>query len=473
MADLNSMALAGADVSPEATQPLVARDRAPGGWRTLQALVGLGYLFLFWDIYDRYLSVVWGYTGLYHRPMTAWETAFIVVSVGVVSFLMPRQLGRPSAVVAWFLYAFAYVPTIAMTFMIGSRASIAYVPSLLALTFAMTMVMLVAQWRIPPSARPAVPPDGTVMAVLLAGAAVLFVILAYTYRGILSFASIEDVYVQRFAASEVGGGLIGYCRTYFPYVFAQGLVALGLVVKRFRLLIIPGLASFLLAYMIDASKIALIIPVAMFAVYAAVVLGRATSMLATLSLAIMSAICSLLTSHTALVRLIADLVLLRSIAIPGQTFAQYADLFTARGYTYWSNVRGVNALVPPPAAFAHDPSWPVLGQIVGVEFYGFESRMNANANLFAGEGVAAAGPVGVIVIGVLLLVWLRVFDLAARGWDRTFVVLIAVPLSLSLTNVHLSTLLLSFGGAFWPAFLAFYKPNARHPGLPRYAGAGR
>jgi hypothetical protein len=84
--------------------------------------------------------------------------------------------------------------------------------------------------------------------------------------------------------------------------------------------------------------------------------------------------------------------------------------------------------------------------------------LNANANLFAADGVAAAGALGVAVIGIALAVWLWVLDRASAGWSQKFGVLITLPMAVSLTNGSLFTTLLSFGGLFWTLTFYFYKP---------------
>ncbi|MCM3576530.1 hypothetical protein M3172_25700, partial [Mesobacillus subterraneus] len=117
-------------------------------------------------------------------------------------------------------------------------------------------------------------------------------------------------------------------------------------------------------------------------------------------------------------------------------------------------------IIPAPPGFANNPSWPVLGQIVGDAYFGPLIRLNANANLFAGEGVAAGGVPGLLIIGLVWIVWLRVFDICSLGWNRIFVLLVTAPLSLLLTNTHLSTLLISFGGLFWMLLLYYHKPSA-------------
>jgi hypothetical protein len=99
--------------------------------------------------------------------------------------------------------------------------------------------------------------------------------------------------------------------------------------------------------------------------------------------------------------------------------------------------------------------------IVGDEYYGdVVSDVNANANAFAGEGVAAGGFIGLLVIGLLMMAWLRAVDVVASRWSLPLVTLVMLPVALCLTNVHLSTVILSFGGGFWILVLLWARPQA-------------
>lgn len=412
-------------------------------------IAGVTYLLTFSHIYRTYISPTWEYTGLYYRQLGFWELSFQIAVVAVASAFLPGRIDKPSALIVWLLYAFVFIPTVAITFMIGFHPSSFYVTSLIALALALILCSIVSK-RSEKPVQDTAPPSEIFVQIMLAGFVLSALALLVVYREILSFAAIDDVYTQRFAASDMDSGAItAYLRTYFTYVFSPALIAIGMVMPRRRWMILLGAGGYLLSYMIDASKIALVIPLAI------IVLGIMRSYRLdstayfTGGLGILAAFTSLFTNASAFVRFLVDLVLLRSIAIPGQTFSQYYDLFSQHGYTFWSNTRIINLVVPPPAAFRSDPLWPTLGSIVGTEFYGPNSRMNANANLFAGEGVAAAGPIGVLVIALLLAWWLHYLDRASREWSATFSLTVMVPVGLGLTNVHLTTLLLSFGGFFW------------------------
>jgi hypothetical protein len=158
--------------------------------------------------------------------------------------------------------------------------------------------------------------------------------------------------------------------------------------------------------------------------------------------------------------LVINVLIFRAIAVPGQVFTQYYDYFSQNGFTWWSNVRGINLIVPPPEALARDPKWPAIGRIVGEEYYGhLVTGVNANANAFAGDGIAAGGLIGLFVVGLFMMIWLRVLDVVSSRWSLPLVTLVMLPVALCLSNVHLTTVILSFGGGFWLLVLFLSRPE--------------
>lgn len=432
--------------------------------RYLSVLFTILYLFFFMDAYKNYISIEWGYTGLLYSDLSSWEYLFIYLATFSVAYFLPTRLDRPSSAIIWLLTMMVFVPTLPLTFMTGSRSASSYYLILTALTIVLVTAGYTSDKGISTQGQ-YVELDKKFVAVFFGIFSFLLLVLYYEFNSILSFASIEETYDQRFLASEVGGGVIGYFRTYFLYVFTPFLFAVGLRYQKFLYLLPIGMLGYLFTYMIDASKIALVIPILMVGFFVVMRWFDGKVYYLSAGIAVLTVVSGQLVEYSRPFKIFADLVLLRSIAIPAQTFAQYADLFSARGYTWWSNVRFINLYVDPPSGFAADPNWPVLGRIVGTEYYGAQSLNNANANLFSGEGVAAAGVLGVLIIGVALIGWLIALDRASRGWDRFIALLLCVPLGMGLTNTHLSTLLLSFGGIFWLAIFQLYKPG-NVKGLP-------
>lgn len=433
--------------------------------RLTAVFLGLLYMLLFRQVYWSYISVEWGYTGLIYRDLNFFELAFIYLSVSVVSWFVPIRMDRPSSVIIWFLYAIIYVPTMSITLMIGMFPAKAYVADLLALSVGMIIICRTTRYSIGELDHDGAQPGPNFARVILVVFLVLSLTIFFYFKDIMTFASIDDVYVQRFVAADMTSGVTGYARAYYGYLLSPLMIAMGVCNRARWGLAALGVAGFIMSYMIDASKISLVIPLIMIGAgllfsWRGLKLYHLTG--AMIFLCLLSAT---LTSSTRLVRFLADLVLLRTVSIPAQTFAQYFDVFYQKGYTWWSNVTGLNLVLPVPAAFRSDQFWPVLGQIVGAEYYGFASRVNLNANPFVGEGVAAGGWVGVIVISAAISLFLYALDKLSIGWDRRFVLVLMVPIGLTLTNVHLSTFLVSFGGLAWLLMFRFYKPP--HPARAR------
>lgn len=444
-----------------ASENRFAREIGP---RLISSALSVIYLFLFINIYRDYLSVEWSYMRFFYSEMSNTQNVYIYVSVIISTFFLPTNINTPSSVILWLLTMFVLIPTLPITFMIGQQPHLYYYLSLSVLTFIIVVANILSSnvsREFKKDIEPKFSPDSGMIYAFSVIFFIMFIMQYFVFSSILSFASIEDTYFQRADAADAGNGIIAYVRTYFTYVFSSFFIVLGIVYKKYKYYFFLGLLGYLFTYLIDASKIALVIPIAICGFFVVIRMFNGKVYVLTASMAILTFLCGLLVSYSTSVKIFADLFLLRSIAIPAQTYALYFDLFGSKGYTWWSNVRFVNQYVDPPAAFAGDPNWPLLGRIVGTEYYGVQSDLNANANLFAGEGVAAAGTLGIFVIGIALIMWLFALDRLSRKWDRTFIVLLCLPMGMGLTNVHLSTLLLSFGGLFWLVFFYCYRPNTQ------------
>ena len=410
-----------------------------------------------------YLYVNREYHGFTYRPPEPIEVATIVSLVLAVAFVLPIRLSRPSSVIVLFMFLMVYVPSVVITLCLDVPDRLTqYGPSLCALAAAFIAASLASRAPLREARSVETTPGGGFTRSIFALWIVSGGVLLYAFGSIMSLASFVDVYVQRELGAAEGLGM-GYLQTYFSTVLSPALFAIG-IVRRQWLPLIAGLIGCFLMYAIAAQRAVLLIPVAMLAVHF-MYSGRAFRRSLAMPIVIISALIStcVFFSDSIAGTLATVFIVDRSFALPGLTFSQYHDIFGTYGYTFWSHVRGIDLLVPPPMGFVNYPDWPGLGYIVGSIFYG--SRIhNVNANPFSADGLAAAGAPGVLVIGVLFAVWLYLLDRAARGWDRRYAILATVPMALLLTNAQLFTVLLSFGGAFWLLLFALYKPGARRSG---------
>lgn len=409
-----------------------------------------------------YLNPVWGYYGYSYRDPGAADLALMALLVVVGAALLPTRIAKPSSIVVLLLFVVVYVPTIVLTLALDAPRLELYGLGLSMLGLGFGCACVSARSSSSDQRESAQQVPGTTFTlVVLAAWVFCCAILIANYRSILTFAFESEVYTQRAAGTATTLGL-GYVQTYFANVLSPGLIALGVVKRRWSLVAV-GMAGCVLMYMIAAQRTVLLLPIAMFAVLFALRVRSGILRTSSFLLVFLGAV-EILSVSLYLDNVVASLMSLflvnRTLGLPGLTFSQYYDVFGNFGFTWWSHVRGVDFFVAAPASYWNDALWPNLGRMIGDRVYQ-NYQNNANANLFVGDGVAAAGALGVFVIGMALAVWLAVMDRVARGWDRTFVILVIVPVALSLTNGHLFSTLLSFGGLFWMVMLYAFGSAAR------------
>jgi hypothetical protein len=407
-----------------------------------------------------YLDPEWDYFGFTYWEPDLFNSLLMVGLVTLGALVMPTVLGRPSSIVLLALFIVVYVPTIVITLCLTADAFETYGQSLIVLGAGFAVACLAARARIRKPLQPGRPNDRFMLIVLAAWAACA-VILVAAYASVMRFVSLENIYDQR-AAGQSTSLAMGYVQTYFSIVFSPALIALGLTKSRW-LLVVLGAIGCLIMFMINAQRTVFMLPFLIVGLH--VLLQSRFEVLRTSSFSLLLlAGATWLIASTYQDSLVATFfgiyLVFRMLCIPGLTYSQYYDLFSRDGFTWWSHVKGLNLLIPAPPSYVNDSAWPNLGYVVGDRIYQ-SYDMNANANLFVGDGVAAAGALGVAVISCAFAVCLYWLDRTARGWDSRFTVLVIAPIAITLTNGQLFTMLLSFGGAFWMLVFYLYKPGVR------------
>lgn len=407
-----------------------------------------------------YLHPVWEYYGFTLAPLGALEVFLITALVTCGALSMPKTIDSASAVVLLMLYVVVYVPAIVITLSLDTNRLERYLVSLLmlAIAFGVSCMGARAKSRTPP---PTHPPDASFIRAVFIGWLVLCALLLAAYFPIMTFSGLDDIYDQRAAGASTNVWM-GYAQTYFGNVVSPALIALGLTRSRLRWVLV-GTAGCVIIYMINAQRTIFLLPIAMIGLDRLLTSKRPllrTTAFPMLLLATLVVWTTIFNEDNVVASILALFLVFRTLSIPGLTFSQYHDLFATEGYTWWSHIKGLDLFIPPPPLLAKDPSWPGLGYIVGDRVYS-NVENNVNANLFSGDGLAAAGSFGVMVIGIVLALWLIALNRATRGWDARFSTLVALPLGLALTNGHFFTTMLSFGGIFWLLVFYFCKPSSR------------
>ncbi|MFN3860913.1 MAG: hypothetical protein ACK4R2_05540 [Roseateles sp.] len=458
--------MSGLDISHAPSRPAtsVSRTQPVSLWRRLLFLAFvLAYAAAFYDAYLSYLNPVWSYFGFTYEPLDANRTAVGVFLLVVTALLQCPVLSSPQALIAFLLYANVYIPGLVTSLLLRKDALDAYGPFLLAISIVFACVGYALSRR--PPAWTAQPQRGEFSPALgrftVATWVVCMLALFANYHSVMGFSSLDDhamVYEQR-VAGTADSPLLSYLQTYFSNVFNPTLLLIGLTQRRYWM-VLGGLAGGVTMYAITAQRTILLLPVILILLF--VLLngrhsrhGASEIILSVLTLGMV--VSSRFEDANLVAALFALLLTFRTIAIPGLTLSQYEDLFSQIGHTYWTHVKGVDLLVTKPAYALSDPLWPNLGYIVGDQTYN-NPIFNVNANLFAGDGIAAAGAAGVLFIGLVFAGWLWLLAKASKGWTPLFSTLALLPVAISLTNGNFFTTMLSFGGIFWLLVLHYAKP---------------
>jgi hypothetical protein len=425
----------------------------------LHVLASLIYAASMYFAYSEYLYPQWGYYGFkFHEPDFA-DVAFAVALIVPVSMFFPRFIVSPSTVVLSILHCIFFVPAIVITLCLSASSIDQYWWLLISLSGGFLIALSLVRFKAPQFDMAAGTVSKTATLVLVLAWLSLAGILVFVHGGNMKFASLEEVYEQRAASGGVMGSFLSYATSLLGTFFSPTILSIGLTQKRYSYIAL-GAAGCILIYTINASRTLFLLPLAILLFYFAIRKGKSLLSCAAIVPLFFALAVYLIVENRSATDAGGNLAIyfvFRNLSLPGLTLSQYYDVFSANGFTYWSHVKGISLVVPPPEAFATDRLWPNLGYIIGDRVYGVP-KLNANANLFSGDGAAAAGSLGVLVISTIFGTWLRLLDGLSAKWNRNLVLLTAVPIAVQLTNGHFFTMLISFGGALLMLLLYFGTP---------------
>lgn len=423
-------------------------------WFIISVFLYVGGMFF---SYLMYLNPVWDYYGFKYVEPELHEVCIVLVLIFFTSLFLPSRMRNPGSVIVLLLHCVVYVPGLVICLLVTKNGVFKYGYILLALTLAFIVISLAARHASAHGSIIKVETSRLGRGAVLAGWVTLAATLIYEYHSSMSFVGLENVYDQRAETSTLGG-VISYVKTYFAYVLTPILFALGLNEKR-PLYLIIGFCGFILMYMVSAERTIFLMPflilVFNWLLRKETGFGRSASVIY-LGLAAFVVFTSLFYAVNEIAALFGIYFLFRTLALPGLSISLYEDLFGRYGYTHWTHVKGVGSLVDGPKFFVSDDAWPQLGVLVGKYMYNAPGN-NYNANLFSGDGVAAAGAVGILCISIPLSIWIYFLNKLSSAWDSRFSILIILPLGIILTNGHFFTMLLSFGGLFALLFFSFFS----------------
>jgi hypothetical protein len=397
-----------------------------------------------------YVSFLWyqfesvGYD-LFHREAPFLTASVVIALLPVVCYRGFRALSSGISVL---VYLGLYVPII-LTFALGSSKPVAEI-RLIQLVFMAGMVTLFLADAVLIRNPLKLDLGIDLMPPVLAVTALSTVYVAYVYRGSLAFPSFgPDLYLQRAANENLGEGLLmRYLSSWLSAVLVPLCLAFGLSARRHRYTIIGSLACLLL-YMASANKLSILVPLIYVSLYL-LLSKRRSSLFPLLTAALAMLIGGLLAIANlgTAAFLAAAIVINRAIGNGGQVTMAYYDFFSFYAQTGYSHVHGLNLFTRP-----YPYGNVVLGQVIG-QFY-WSPFMNANANFWATDGIAAMGLPGVAIISVLAALLFVVMNTVTEGYDQLFAFLCFVPFVMTMLNQSLFSSFWSGGALFLILFFVF------------------
>lgn len=420
-----------------------------------------------------YASIEWTQYGHSFGEITVLEGLLIGLAVATWSAVLPLRLQGPAEVILVAVYLGVCIPGVVVPLGLERTNNERYYPLVLAIVvgFALACVA-VRKWGFIGASSPSRTCSRFLIWVLLVAWVTCLAVLVVNYGSIMTLVSLDAIYGQREAGAATSR-FMGYVQTYFGYVLSPALLAFGLTSRR-PLLVTLGIAGGVLLYSVTAEKNAFAFPFLMLALNFALTRRARVFQSSAFILAFLAATLALsipFYDSNSVAAFVAWYVGVRSLLTPGLFVAQYSDFFSSWGYTHLSQVTGISLFVPPPPGPGSNERWPSLGHLVGEQYIGIP-QLNANASFLATDGIASFGVVGALLAFVLLSIFLIALQRTADGVPRRFLMLIALPIGLTLTNVSLFTVFLSFGGLFWLVVLGLCftrRPNAQLSARTVYA----
>jgi hypothetical protein len=272
------------------------------------------------------------------------------------------------------------------------------------------------------------------------------------YWGNLHFPSFgEDLYTVRAENESLGAGLVTrYVSSWLSTVLVPLCLAYGLTKKK-PLYLTGGMVACLVLYLATSIKIIILLPFVYVGFYV-LARKRLLKFYPVLTVTIVALIIGLMAAANwgTIAFVVSSIVLMRTIGNGGQLTMAYYDFFVSHPHTDYSHVNGINLLVHryPYGDLA-------VGQVVG-QYY-WSPEMNANANFWATDGLAALGLPGVIVVSVLCALFFIALNSVTREQNLLFVVLCFLSFANILLNQSLFSSIWSGGGFLLLLFFLFYK----------------
>jgi hypothetical protein len=284
--------------------------------------------------------------------------------------------------------------------------------------------------------------------------AIGLIMMIAEFHSIMKFVSFEAVYDLR---SDAGGiqasAITNYLIMWLTYCFGPFYIARALIRGR-KLDWAVGVGILVLVYGATGSKLAIMTPLFMVAMK---YIDNGRDEFLVRFLTVIAAFIGLLVTvvpDEGILRWVNAIFLMRVFGSNGWCAAAYYEYFSSHGYTFYSHIGPVNAMLR---------NYPygdlLLGQEIAKAYFNLEA--NFNAGFWASDGFAAFGAAGVLIVTVFASMFMKWLNKTARHFPVRMVNFWLLGFWMALMNVPLSTALLSCGGLLVVFLLRSVRPRSQ------------
>lgn len=406
--------------------------------RSFYYFVALFYTILFFQGYLIFLNPYFNYAGFnVNEPrMVNYLFMLYTVVVCLCPLFFFRGINSISAFICIFIYYLLYIP-IEVTYFIDFDGDDMYVAYLQFLYLAGMCLLFYAD-RVQFKNKIILPSKIDFFKVVLVLSVLSTIYMVIRYGSNLKLVSFEDVYEQRFATSQLGSDVFtAYISSWLAYMMVPMCLTYGLFAKK-KVYFLVGIAASVVTYMAVASKTALVFPIVIYFLYRIL---RNRNLKSSFSYVGMALIVLMFISLLFDFNIYTSILWMRTLGNSGSLTMHYHYFFQNHPFTYYTHINFVNAL-----SHSYPFGAKSLGEAVGTEYWGED--MNANANFWATDGLAAMGDLGILFSSFLLFLVFILFNRISKGYNLVFLVLMLIPYIMFILNTSLFSALLT-GGAFF------------------------
>ena len=423
-------------------------------------LAAVFYICTFLFCYERWIVPRYESWGMGYRdvPLVYILTSFILCMVPAC--WLPCNLTRPSHFLLYIQYFIIFIPA---SFILYHSVRPELSPEdvfrlVLALFLGLTILQAGHDLPLFDIKRNGLP-KGVFWIFFSSFALVLFIYLASVFGSHFQLADFQEIYDVRAMSDDIveasESSFSGYSQMWLSGFVLPFLFSFGILGRRWPLVVI-SVGGYLYLLGIGGSKSTMLAPFYLFGIYFLVKAGgqnaAAKVSLFFSGLLLFPAALDIEDEAGDVVDIIntwyVAIVHARIFTIPQLTVGQYFDFFQNNALTHGSHITGVNLLV----SFPYESDIP---RTIGKYFY--EAELTANANMWAQDGIASFGLIGILIVSTIAAAIFWLLDSVSGNHDPRFVTVALGNIALSFANLSLFTTIVS-GGLLWLIIaLYFYK----------------